>query len=162
MKQTETDRKLLEFYQTKHRSIAKLIGHLRKHLDAWAMNEFAVHGYTDFKIGYMPFLMNIHPDGITNNELAKKAKVTKQAMSKVVNELSKADYIHTQTHGTDKRSSIIYLTAKGKKLVLAVRERVLDLEKEYESILGKQKFTALKDMLTRLVEHHDRKTEEAF
>lgn len=158
MKQTETDKRLLEFHRAKHRNIAKLIGHLRRHLDAWAVNEFTEHGYDDFKIGYMPLVMNIHPEGITNNELAKKAKVTKQAMSKVVKELTEADYIRSETHGKDKRSAIIYLTAKGKKLVLIAKDRLACLEKEYEGVLGKRKFVELKEMLTKLVEHHDAKT----
>ena len=160
MKQTETDKKLLDFQQTKHRSIGKLISHLKRHFDAWAMAEFAAHGYHDFKIGYMPLVMNIHPQGITNNELAKKAMVSKQAMSKVVKELVEADYIHTETHGKDKRSSIIYLTMKGKKLVISAKERVMSLEKEYESVLGKRKFGEFKEMLIQLVDHHDAKADE--
>ncbi len=159
MKQTEMDKRLLEFHQSKHRSIGKLIGHLKRHFDAWAMNEFAAHGYGDFKIGYMPLVMNIHPEGITNNELAKKANVTKQAMSKVVKELTEADYIRTEIHGRDKRSAIIYLTVKGKKLVLSAKERVLELEKEYEGVLGKRRFAEMKEMVTQLVDYHDAKTE---
>ena len=160
MKQTEMDKRLLEFHQVKHRTIAKLVGHLRRHLDAWAMAKFTEHGYQNFKIGYMPLLMNIHPEGITNNELAKKAKVTKQAMSKVVKELTEEDYIRTEIHGKDKRSAFIYLTAKGKKLVLTAKDRLVDLEAEYEGVLGKRKFAELKEMLTKLVDHHDEKMEE--
>lgn len=159
MKQTETDRKLLAYQQTKHRSIPKLLSHLKRHFDAWAMIEFAANGYADFKIGYMPLIMNIHPEGITNNELAKKAKVTKQAMSKVVKELIEGDYIAAETHGKDKRSSILYLTAKGKKLVLTAKDRVTELESEYEKLLGKRKLEELKEMLIQLVEYHDAKAE---
>ena len=162
MKQTETDKKLLEFQQAKHRSIVKLISHLRRHYDVWVVSEFCAHGYDDFKIAYMPLLMNIHPEGITNNELAKKAKVTKQAMSKVVKELVEANYIRTETHGGDKRSSIIYLTAKGKKMVMTARDRVMMLEKEYEGLLGKRRFAELKEMLTVLVDHHESKAENGF
>lgn len=162
MKQSETDRKLLDYQQSKNRSIAKLLSHLKRHFDAWAMDEFAAHGYGDFKMGYMPLIMNIHPEGITNNELAKKAKVTKQAMSKVVKELTEADYITTETHGKDKRSVLIYLTAKGKKLVVTARERVMELEKEYEGLLGKRKLAELKEMLIRLVDYHDAKEGAAF
>ncbi len=143
-------------------SIGKLISHLKRHFDAWALAEFAENGYEDFKMGYMPLIMNIHPEGITNNELAKKARVTKQAMSKVVKELAEADYITTEAHEQDKRSSIIFLTPKGKKLVLAARERVLDLEKEYEKVLGKKELLLFKEMLQKLITYHDEKTECDF
>ena len=156
MTQKETDKRLLEFQKEKQQSIGKLISHLKRHFDAWAMTEFCGHGDADFKMGYMP--LNIHPEGITNNELAKKARVTKQAMSKVVKELTEADYIASETDGNDKRSSIIYLTPKGKKLVLSARERVLTLENEYEKVLGKKELAQFKDMLLKLIDYHDSKT----
>lgn len=149
------DKRLQAFQEQKYKSVGKLISHIKRHFDAWAMAEIAEHGYADFKMGYMPLIMNIRPEGITNNELAKKAMVTKQAMSKVVKELTEADYITAETHGQDKRSSIIYLTPKGKKLVLAARERVLELEAAYEKILGKKELGQFKDMLHKLIEYHD-------
>lgn len=162
MTQKETDKRLLEFHQHKHKSVGKLISHLKRHFDAWAMTEFCEHGYTDFKMGYMPLIMNIRPEGITNNELAKKARVTKQAMSKVVRELTEADYITAETDGKDKRSSIIYLTPKGKQLVLAARDRVLDLEKTYEKLLGKKELLQFKEMLFKLIDYHDSKVDCDF
>ena len=155
MKMSELDKQLLETYEQKQKSWGKLISHLKRQFDTWATAELENHGYSDFKMGYMPLLMNIHPEGITNNELAKKAKVTKQAMSKVVKELVEAGYIRTETHGQDKRSSIIYLTTKGKKLVLSARSKVFDLEKEYEAFVGKKKFEELKEWLTKIIDYHD-------
>lgn len=162
MKMSELDRQLLETYQQKQKSWGKLLSILKRQFEAWAVTELEGHGYADFKMGYMPLLMNIHPEGITNNELAKKAKVTKQAMSKVVKELVEAGYIVTETHGQDKRSSIISLTVKGKKLVLSARKKVSELEAEYEVIIGKKKFADLKEMLTRIMDYHDQKFGDCF
>lgn len=157
MKTTELDKQLMASHATKAKSWGKIISHLKRHFDAWAITELAAHGYANFKMGYMPLLMNIGPDGITNKELAKKAQVTKQAMSKVVNELTDAGYIKISTHETDKRSVVIQLTTQGKKLVVSSRSRVDSLEKEYEGTLGKRKFTELKEMLSRLIDHHNEK-----
>src|SRR5437764_13792518 len=106
-------------------------------------------------MGYMPLLMNIHPEGITNNELAKKARVTKQAMSKVVKDLVNLGFIKTELHGSDKRSSIIYLTTKGKKFILMARNGVFDKEAEYEKLLGKSNFQLLKKQLMKIIEFND-------
>src|SRR5690348_4370446 len=114
MKMSDLDKQLLDTYQQKQKSWGRLLSILKRQFEAWAITELENHGYDDFKMGYMPLLMNIHPEGITNNELAKTAKVTKQAMSKVVKELVEAGYITTEIHGRDKRSSIISLTTKGK------------------------------------------------
>ena len=157
MTQNEIDRQLHEFQQPKYISVGKLISYLKRHFDAWAIAELTRHGYTDFKLAYMPLVMNIHPEGITNNELAKKAMVTKQAMSKVVNELAEAGYITTETDGSDRRSSIIYLTSRGKKLVLKTRTRLQELEKEYEQVLGKNELVQTKEMLQKLIDYHQSK-----
>jgi DNA-binding MarR family transcriptional regulator len=157
MKMSELDKQLQEFYQQKHKSWGKLISMLKRQFDHWATAELAENGYEDFKMGYMPLLMNIHPEGITNTELAKKAKVSKQAMSKVVKELQEGGYIQTEIHGQDKRSAIIYLTAKGKKLVLSARGKIFNLEKEYEAVIGKKKFEELKETLEKLIDYHDQR-----
>ena len=83
--------------------------------------------------------------------------VTKQAMSKVVNELAEAGYITTETDGSDRRSSIIYLTSRGKKLVLKTRTRLQELEKEYEQVLGKNELVQTKEMLQKLIDYHQSK-----
>ena len=133
----------------------KLISRLKKEFDARVAAELAHEGYGDFKLGYMQLLMNIRPEGVTNNELAKRAKVTKQAMSKLVKELAEADYIRTETDGQDRRSSILHLTHKGKKLVITARSKVQELEKEYYKLLGRQRFDDLKDMLARVLAYHE-------
>jgi DNA-binding MarR family transcriptional regulator len=155
MNSKELDKLLLESQNKKEKSWGKILAQLKRQFDAWAITELASYGYEGFKMGYMPLLMNIHPQGITNNELAKKARVSKQAMSKVVKELVQFGYIKTEILGSDKRSSIIYLTVKGKKLVLSARERVFEREKEYEQLLGKNKFHELKGLLLKIIHYHD-------
>ena len=157
MNSKELDKRLLDSQNIKEKSWGKILTLLKRQFDAWAISELSELGYDGFKMGYMPLLMNIHPEGITNNELAKKARVTKQAMSKVVKELVQHGYIKTETLGTDKRSSIIHLTVKGKKLVLSARDRVFEVEKEYERLLGKNKYQELKELLLKILHYHDQK-----
>jgi len=155
MSTSDLDKQLLASQQYKERSWVKLISVLKRQMDAWATAEVAREGYDDFKLAHMPLLMNISPEGITNTELAKKARVTKQAMSKVVNELNDLGYIDTIGHDTDKRSSVIRLTVKGKKLVVAARNCVSGLEAEYERKFGKKRFEDAKDMLLQVIKYNE-------
>lgn len=155
MKASELDKEFLFFHKNKEKSWGKIITLLKKQFDNWATEELADNGYDDFKMSYMPLLVNISPEGITNNELAKKARVTKQAMSKIVKELIALGYVETEVHGQDKRSANVYLTNKGKKLLITARTKVLDLEKKYEQLLGKRKFEELKGLLLLIIEDHD-------
>lgn len=155
MKMSELDRQIIDFQQKKEKSWGKIITLLKKQFDNWATEELTKHGYDNFKMSYMPLLVNIRPDGITNNELAKKARLTKQAMSKIVKELTALGYVETEVHGQDKRSSNVYLTTKGKKLLISAKTKVIDLEKRYEQLLGKKKFDELKETLAKIIDHHD-------
>lgn len=155
MNSSELDKQLLASQQHKERSWVKLISVLKRQLDSWATSEVSQHGYADFKLGHMPLLMNISPEGITNTELAKKARVTKQAMSKVVSELNELGYINTVEHDKDRRSSVITLTSKGKHLVVTARQCVTNLEKEYERTFGKERFQQAKDMLLQVIAYNE-------
>ncbi|MCU7547642.1 winged helix DNA-binding protein [Chitinophagaceae bacterium LB-8] len=157
MNKTELNTQLQELQAARPLTWGKVISLLKRQFDNWALHELTQQGYEEFKMAYMPVLMNIHPDGITNNELARKARVTKQAMSKVIKELIELDFVVTETDSHDKRSSIIHLTEKGKKLVIDARQKVCELDKEYEELLGKEEFAVLKEQLVTIIKCHDEK-----
>jgi len=151
----DLDKELLASQHSRERNWVKLIFVMKRQLDAWATEAIVCQGFEDFKLGHMPLLMNISPEGITNTELAKKARVTKQAMSKVVNELLDLGYIDTIGHDTDKRSSVIRLTDKGKRLVITARKCVSKLESTYEKTFGKKSFEDAKDMLLKVIKYNE-------
>lgn len=157
MKKSELDEQLVATQQMKLRSWGKIISILKRQFDAWASEEFFKSGHEHMKMWYMPLIMNIGPDGITNNELAKKAFMTKQAMSKIVKELLQLGYIETQTDSVDKRCSNIFLTDKGKKFAIESRIKICGMEDEYEKLLGKQKFEEVKDILLEIIDHNNEK-----
>ena len=111
-------------------------------------------------IAYMPFLFNIDLEGITNTELAKRACVTKQAMSKIVNELSSLGYITNEKHNADGRSSILFLTPKGKKLVVEGKKTMGELSEKYAAIIGKRNYEFMIDMLIKVLDFHENPTKK--
>ena len=149
------DEELLATEHVRPRSWGKIVNYLKREFDAWTIREIRKKGYENFKIAYMPVLMNIEVGGTTNNELAKKTKVTKQAMSKVIRELQEMGYVKAKEDKTDKRSMTLVLTEKGKKLVLACRHRMVGLHKEFHELIGEKKFNELIDHLLLIIKHHE-------
>ena len=135
----------------------KILAHLKKQFDQWAVDRLAQRGYKGFKMTYMPVIMNIDPDGTSNNDLALRSKVTKQAMSKVIKELQKSGYISSKTDPTDKRSTIFSLTNKGKNLIACAKESVGELMNEYRKEVGKKNYDDLLQKLISIVEYNDKK-----
>lgn len=152
------DEQLIQTEYIKLQSWGKVVTYLKRQFDHWTSAQLMAHGYTNFRVSYMPVLMNISVNGINNNELAKRARVSKQAMSKVLRELSDNGYVKTKVDPSDKRSSIVLLTDKGKKFVIDARLCVKGLMDDYRKEFGKEKFDKNLEFLLKLIEFNDQRS----
>jgi len=135
-------------------NFARVLSHLKKHFDEWCLNNLSKAGYPEMKVGYMAFLMNIGSEGITNNELAKKIRVTKQAMSKTAKELQQLNLIELIPNPGDARSSLITLTTYGLKMVINARQKVNKLTEQYIEAIGSKKYMETMDTLNKMIRVH--------
>lgn len=108
-------------------------------------------GYADFKMSYLMFLSNIEEQGITNNELAKRACVTKQMMSKIVGLLEAEGYIYTQKNPNDSRSSIIFLNDRGKELFVKLEICMQEARDKFDAIVGSDRMEQVIETMAKLV-----------
>ena len=132
----------------------RLLYILKRLTDNWADTQFP--GILEgFKNAYLPVLMCIHANGISNNEIAGELHISKMAVSKVVKELEKLALISGQKDKTDRRSERLFLTEKGKLLVKDVKTLSAGLIAEYESILGKEKYQQLIESMLALRHFHE-------
>jgi DNA-binding MarR family transcriptional regulator len=151
------DRKLKDPEYVQLYGWGKIISHLKKQMDQWATDEITRNGFRDFKIAYMPVIMNIDINGTRNNELATCARMTKQAMSKIVKELQKKGYVSAKTDPSDKRGVIFTLTARGKDFMMGARKCINQLMSEYRKEFGKKNFDDLMNKLINIIEYNDNK-----
>ncbi len=148
---SDKDQQLTDIIAQRHKLLIRLLSIVKKDYDARLTEHLQKNGYADFKIGDMVLMANISTEGTINNELAKKARITKQAMSKVVKNLEASDYIVTRKHETDKRATVIFLSEKGKQLMIDMFGAVTGIQEYYTSIIGEQDADLLRDILFRLV-----------
>ncbi len=140
------------FERVRERAFGRLFWRMKRYCDMQIEPKLHALGYTDFKLSYMQFLGNITEEGVTNNELAKRASVTKQAMSKVVNLLESEGYIYTKKNKTDSRSSIICLSERGKALFGDLQGCMHDLKARMSSVVGEDRWEQMIDTMVLLVE----------
>lgn len=131
--------------------MGRLIWRLKRYLDNKLEPQLHAQGFTDFKTSYLTFLANIEEKGITNGELAKRAGVTKQMMSKTVSLLESEGYIYTQPNPLDSRSSVIFLNERGKALFVALRDTFGFLRSRFDEIVGAERMEEVIDTLLLLV-----------
>jgi|GEM_PF-609066 len=114
------------------------------------------------KIGSLPLgpshihlLFTIGLDGVSNSEMARRAIVSKQAMSKLVKEMLYHELIVIVPNEHDSRCNIITLTDKGGRVLLKIWEANKILRAEFEKRLGKAKAKKLLSLMAELVESLD-------
>ncbi len=143
-----------ELFACRKSTVGRYLNMHKRAFDEWAMKILIEKGFTKFKMSYFPIVMNIGPHGSTNKDIAASARVTKQAMSKVLQELYKMKLVRFDTHPIDGRSSMVYLTQKGVEMVMESRTMVMQLEKEYEQKVGKRNYAIYKKVMQELISLH--------
>jgi DNA-binding MarR family transcriptional regulator len=106
-------------------------------------------------LSHIHLLFTIGLDGVSNSEMARRAKVSKQAMSKLVQEMLKHELIVIDSSECDSRCNIISLTDKGAEVLMKIWDTNKLLSAEFENRLGKAKAKKLLALMAELVEALD-------
>lgn len=110
------------------------------------------HGLPEMKMVYFGFLANLSPDGTTSKDLAERLKVSKQAISKMTQEIEQLGFIAFHPHDTDGRASVIRLTEKGVLMLktgISISEQI---KEELKEKAGDASIETLIDTLKKCVE----------
>ena len=136
--------------------MGRLLWRLKRYMDNFVEPCLHTLGYVDFKMSYLIFLANINEECTTNNELAKRAGVTKQMMSKIVGLLENQGYIYTEKNPNDSRSSVIFLNERGKDLFVALKDCIQETRDKFDSIVGHDRMEQVIDTLVQLTDTLDK------
>jgi DNA-binding MarR family transcriptional regulator len=93
-------------------------------------------GYKDLKMSYAQVLTYTSPHGTLINDLARINNVSKQAISQVVKQVEEAGYVQRRRHPGDKRSTMIFLTDAGLRLIRDSLDNVARIEADLARVLG--------------------------
>lgn len=124
-----------------------LVSKLRRQLDAQIEAEVHYRGHTQFKSSYLPVFLLLFKEGNTTVGLAEACGYSKQAASKLLKEMTEIGWIKTQVNKGDRRSSIVLLSAKGRRMAIEVRRCLNKLTDNYKSLMGKTKYENLVELL---------------
>ena len=114
--------------------------------------QLKIRGFLDVSPSHGWIFHNTKEEGSRTTELAAMAKITKQSMSALVNQLEQSGYVEKREDPTDRRASLLFLTAKGKKVKQAGHDINFLFEKTWEQKLGEQEYQKLRQLLAKLCE----------
>jgi DNA-binding MarR family transcriptional regulator len=93
-------------------------------------------GYGDILPGHYKVLRHLGDEGARPAELAAHANVTRQAITKAVDELEQLGLVRRDPDPTDGRGVIVRYTDRGLAGLELARQRMLELETEYAKRIG--------------------------
>ncbi|MCJ8211479.1 MarR family winged helix-turn-helix transcriptional regulator [Mucilaginibacter sp. RS28] len=144
-----------DFKGKQENNIFRILYIFKRSLDEWGEKNVNTLREPEFHITYMPFFMNIDVSGISNNELAARMGVTKQGASRIVKGLISCGLVTAKKSKTDRRSSMLYLTEKGKQFQADAINKFDGLINGYIEMAGEKKYKTTIETLLKLIAYHD-------
>jgi len=128
--------------------LARLLLEAHRALSAELAGTLAERGYPDVRPGYAAVFLHIdRRSGTRLTELARRARMTKQGMMLVVDELEERGYVRRVPDPEDARAKIVRLTARGRRCAAETRRVVVAIWARTRRELGDRRFEALREAL---------------
>ena len=97
-------------------------------------------------------LSNIDFDGTRIGDLARRAMITKQAMTQFVDRLERMNYVYRDVDENDKRSRVVFFTDRGRAAARVVDDAWPEIEREFEMRVGAEHAATLRSTLAIIAE----------
>jgi len=107
-------------------------------------------GFRDLIAAHLDVFQYPGPDNQRPSELAKRARISKQALNYLLGQLERLRYLERGEDAEDQRFKRVHLTERGQAAVRAIREIVLEVEADWERQLGAERFAQLRELLELL------------
>jgi DNA-binding MarR family transcriptional regulator len=107
-------------------------------------------GFRDLVAAHLDVFQYPGPEGQRPSELAKQARMSKQALNYLLGQMEQLGYLERRQDAEDQRFKRVHLTKRGQAAVRAIREIVLEVEADWERELGARRFAQLRSLLEHL------------
>lgn len=131
--------------------LARLLLEAHRALATDLARALAERGFPDARPGYAAVFLHIdRRSGTRLTELARRARMTKQGMMLLVDELEGRGYVRRTPDPEDGRAKIVRLTARGRRCAAETRRVVAAIWSRTRRELGDRRFEALREALELL------------
>jgi DNA-binding MarR family transcriptional regulator len=123
------------------------------HMHDWSRKKWGEDGWSDITSDHIKLISMIAGgERMSNAELAKKAGVTKQAMSQMVTLMEKRGVLIVEQDPNDSRAKLISLSKYGVEFMVYFHSCAEELMKQYSKIIGNEKMKLLNEIAGELAQ----------
>lgn len=132
--------------------LSRLLLEASRRLGAEIVAGLDERGFTDARPGHAALFMHVDRRwGTRLTDLAHRARMSKQGMMLVVDDLEQRGYVRRVPDPEDARAKVVRLTARGRRFVAEARRAVAAVEARARRELGDRRYEALRDSLEQLI-----------
>jgi DNA-binding MarR family transcriptional regulator len=119
----------------------------------WTKKKWTADGWSDITADQLKLINLVAGwESMSGSELARRAGVTKQAMSQMVNLMEKRGVLIVQQDPNDLRVKMISLSVYGVEFLKYFSSYIQDLNKQYTKIIGEDKMRMLTEITGELAD----------
>jgi DNA-binding MarR family transcriptional regulator len=137
------------------KSLQVLLRDAHDTVDAQNHAALAENGFGDIKPWHHTVLRNLGEDGSRPSELATRGRITRQAVTKIVDELERLDLVRRDPDPDDGRGVIVRYTDRGRAGLDIARKRMLELEAEFAERVGAKRWAEARAVLETVFDDPD-------
>jgi DNA-binding MarR family transcriptional regulator len=132
--------------------LGRLLLEAHRALGGELVDALAERGYPDARPGHAAVFLHIdRRSGTRLTELARRARMTKQGMMVLVDDLEQRGYVRRVADPQDARAKVVRLTAKGRRYVAEARRVAAALEARVRRELGDRRYEVVRTSLEELI-----------
>ena len=132
--------------------LGRLLLEAHRALGAELVTALAERSYPDARPGHAAVFLHIdRRSGTRLTELARRARMTKQGMMLLVDDLEQRGYVRRVPDPDDARAKVVRLTARGRRYVAEARRTTAAIEARARRELGDRRYETLRGALEELI-----------
>jgi DNA-binding MarR family transcriptional regulator len=130
--------------------LGRLLLHAHRRAQAASLAKLQAGGHGEIRLGHVPVITNLDPQGIRITDLAVKAGMTRQMAGRLVRELEVSGYVSSRPDPNDQRAVIVALTDRGAAFLADAPAAMAAVDGDFAALLGEDELARLRDYLLRI------------
>jgi DNA-binding MarR family transcriptional regulator len=109
-------------------------------------------GFADLRSAHASIFMSIDPEGSRVTELARRTRMTKQAVGELIRYLCGRGYLAVEPDPDDRRAKRVRLTERGWEAISLGEQVIAQFDQWLDTTFGAAEIARLRQVLTRIAE----------